>query len=657
MENEQIYMHTADLAKEKFLKLAALFPDCVVESSSNGEVRQSIDLDKLAQEISNTVVKGEEERYRFTWPGKKNAIVEANASINRTLRPNVEKSVNYDKTQNLYIEGDNLAVLKMLREPYLHKVKMMYFDPPYNTGKDFVYTDKFAESTDDYIKNSGQVDEDGNQLVQIGESEGRFHTKWLNMIYPRLKVAKDLLADDGVVFISIDYHEVANLRKICDEIFGEANYVGEVIWETATDNNPTQIAMQHEYIECYAKNLKAQPNWAIMSDKAEIINQKYRELKAVESNPQVIQKQLRAWINSMKKSNEVDLSGVSHYNYVDDIGVFYPGNSANTRPGGYTYDIIHPVTGKVCAKPENGYRWPKPTFDAADKRGDVLWGEDETTIPKIKKRIETATEMLKSYYYEDNRKTTSDLKDLFDGHKVFDNPKSLKLIEKLINFTTDKDSLVMDVFSGSASTAHAVMELNAQDGGHRKYILVQVPASIEQTQEASKMGFKNICELGEERIRRAGQKILSDYSLTEDKLDIGFRVLEDADSNLEDVFYHPKDYSSNLFGKEFEKLANNIKPGRTGEDLLFQTMLEMDIPLSASIVKENINGKDVFNVADGVMYACFEQGINDELITTIAKRQPLYFVTAQDSLESDSVIANLDTIFKTYSKDTTRKIL
>lgn len=657
MDTSKIQMHTADLAQENFQKLAALFPDCVVEASKDGKVGMSIDMDKLAQEIGNTVVEGNDERYQFTWPGKRQAIVEANASINHTLRPDHDKSKYFDTTQNLFIEGNNLPVLKMLREPYLHQVKVVYLDPPYNTGKDFVYSDKFAQSTDDYLHSSGQVDEEGQQLVANGESEGRFHTNWLNMMYPRLRIIKDLLAEDGVVFISIDYHEVTNLRKICDEIFGESNYVGEIIWETATDNNPTQIAMQHEYIECYAKNLKAQPKWAIMSEKAEIINKKYRELKAQNDDPQVIQKELRAWINSMKKSNEVDLSGVSHYNYVDEKGVFYPGNSANTRPGGYTYDIIHPVTGKVCAKPENGYRWPEATFWDADKRGDVLWGADETTIPKIKKRIETATEMLKSYYYEDNRKTTNDLKELFDGHKVFDNPKSLKLMEKLFNFTTTKDSLVMDIFAGSATTAHAIMELNAQDGGHRRYILVQVPAAIEENQEAFKMGYKNICELGEDRIRRAGEKLLKDYKLTKETLDVGFRVLTDAESNMVDEFYNPKEYNGNLFQTEFEKLANNIKQGRTGEDLLFQTLLEMDIPLSSSVKTEEIDGKKVFNVGDGILYACFEPGISNDMVTNIAKRHPLYFVTAQDSLESDSVIANLDTIFRTYSKDTTRKIL
>ena len=614
---------------------------------NRGGVKLGVDFEKLKAELSLDIIAEGEERYQFTWPDKRAAVRLANTPTTMTLRPCREESVDFDNTQNLYIEGDNLDVLKVLRETYLGKVKMIYIDPPYNTGNDFVYYDEFDVNKNIEEERNGLWDEDGNQTLSNFErntaANGRFHTDWLNMIYPRLKVAKDLLTKDGVIFISIDDNEVENLRKICDEVFGEHNFVGNLILKTATDNNPSQINIEHEYMICYAKNRVLQSNWTRISEAAQLIKKQYMFLKAECVSNEEIQEKLRKWI----KANKERLPQVAHYNNVDDKGVYSSSsNSSNPHPGGYMYDILHPVTNLPVPKPANGWRWPETTFWAYANDGEVEWGKDESTQPHIKKRIETSQDYLRTIIYEDNRATTKNVADLFEGRKVFDNPKPTSVLKRVIDYVTNADSLVLDFFSGSATTAHAIMKLNAEDGGNRKFIMVQLPELTDENSEAYKAGYKNICEIGKERIRRAGRKIKEELGVGSEKLDTGFRVLKLDSSNMEDVYYTPQDFSlQSLFNE-------NVKSDRTNEDLLFQVMLDRGIELSAKIESKQIAGKEVHFVDDNFLVACFDNNVNETTITEIAKLKPVYFVMRDSSAANDNVIDNFEQIFKHYSPDT-----
>lgn len=599
-------------------------------------------------------MRGGVERYQFTWPDKKKSVVLANQPTSKTLRLVREKSVGRDgtpgsiETENIYIEGDNLDALKILQETYLGKVKMIYIDPPYNTGNDFIYEDDFSQSSDEYLGNSGQIDDEGNRLVQNTESNGRFHTDWLNMIYPRLRLAKDLLSDDGVIFISIDDHEQDNTKKVCDEIFGISNFVGMLILKTATDNNPSQINTEHEYMLCYAKNKKKQSNWLRTSEAAKKIMEKYRELKGNGFSIDEIQKELRKWI----KSNKAELPQVAHYNCVDEKGVYSSsGNSSNPHPGGYMYDILHPLTRLPVPKPQNGWRWPEKTFLNYASNGEVEWGGNESTQPHIKKRIETAVDYLRSLIYEDNRATTKMVADLFDGKKIFDNPKPMMVLSRIIDYVTNEDSVILDFFSGSATTAHAVMQLNAEDGGNRKFIMVQLPEKCSFDSEAYKVGYKNICDIGEERIRKAGRKIKEETP--DANIDVGFRVFKIDSSNMKDVYYKPSDFEQG----QIELFADNIKEDRSSEDLLFQIMLDLGVLLSSKIEEEVIEGKKVFSVADGYLIACFDSNVTDDVVREIAKRKPFYAVFRDSSMATDSVATNFEQIFETYSPETVRKVL
>lgn len=667
---EKLKMQSADMAERNIEMLGQMFPDCLTEAiDDDGKVVRAIDFDKLKQEVARDVVEGADERYQFTWPDKRKAIRMANAPTTKTLRPCREESVDFDNTENLYIEGDNLEVLKLLRENYLGKVKMIYIDPPYNTGNDFVYNDDFRIKNEEFMAQSGLFDDEGRRMadpmVQNTESNGRFHTDWLNMIYPRLKVAKDLLSDDGVIFISIDDNEVGNLRKVCDEVFGEQNFVGNLILKTATDNNPSQINIEHEYMICYARNRILQSNWTRRSEAASLIIEQYIQLKSTCTTNAEIQDRLRKWI----KANKDRLPQVAHYNNVDDRGVYSSSsNSSNPHKGGYMYDILHPITHLPCPKPVNGWRWPEKTFWAYANDGEVEWGLDETTQPHIKKRIETSKEYLKTIIYEDNRATTKNVADLFGGKKVFDNPKPTSVLKRIVDYVTSSDSLVLDFFSGSATTAHAVMQLNAEDGGKRKFIMVQLPELTDEKSEAYKTGYKNICEIGKERIRRAGKKILNELGVgngelgicnsDNSKLDIGFRVLKLDESNMKDVDYTPAETPVDAQQEMmFDDLVDNIREGRTAEDLLFQVLPECNLPLSSKIEERELYGKRVFVVNDGYLVACFDSDINEAVITAIAKQRPYYFVMCDRSMATDNVADNFDQIFDAYSKETIRRIL
>lgn len=624
-----------------------------------------IDFDKLKQELSDYIVEGAEERYQFTWPDKKKAILTANSKINKTLRPCRKESVNFDTTENLYIEGDNLEVLKLLQETYLGKVKMIYIDPPYNTGSDFVYRDNFTMDKDEYMENSGQSDEDGNRMVQNLESNGRYHTDWLNMMYPRLKLARDLLADDGVIFISIDDNEQENLKKICDEIFGSDNFVGELILQTSTDNNPRQINTEHEYILCYVKDIHKQIAWQSESEKAQLILEEYRLLKLKYGNNTIeIQKHLRTWI---KKNKDV-LSGVSHYDNVDEKGVFHDGDIANTVFGGYKYDVIHPITKKVCKVPDKGFRFAQSTMQEMIKNNDIMFGKDENTLIKPKKRLENAKDILRSVIYEDGRSSTKEFEQLM-SRDIFQNPKSCTILKRLMGFIVSDDDIVMDFFSGTGTIADTVMRLNHEKKLHVKYVLIQLQENLDKALQTSDSRNKKtvvnaikfldsinkphtICEIGKERIRRAGAKIKSEHPEAKD-LDIGFRVLKCDSSNMKDVYYTPSEtVNMNMFD-----LVDNVKEDRTAEDLLFQCMLEFDAPLSSAIETMTIGDKTVYNVAGGHLMACFDTDVTEEVITEVAKLEPSYFVMRDSSLANDSVAANFEQIFKTYSPSTERRVL
>jgi adenine-specific DNA-methyltransferase len=594
-----------------------------------------IDFDQLRQELSKDIVEGPEERYQFTWPEKRNAIRLANTPTTDTLRPCREESVDFDNTQNLYIEGDNLEVLKLLREDYLGKVKMIYIDPPYNTGNDFVYNDDFAQKSDEYVHNSGQEDEEGNRLVTNAESNGRFHTDWLNMIYPRLKVARDLLTDDGVIFISIDDNEVENLKKLCDELLGSSNFIAQIVWERAFApiNLKKHFSVSHDYILIYGKDIN------------------------------------KTICNGLPRTNETN----SRYSNPDNDprGVWQSDNSTvGPAIADKVYEIIAP-SGRVITPP-SGRCWlySKERFEEMIKDNRIWFGDDGNNVPRVKRflsEVKQGLTPMSIWKYSEvghSQDASQKLKQLFDGRSYFEYPKPVELIKRCIVLYSSKKDIVLDFFSGSATTAHAVMQLNSEDGGNRKFIMVQLPELTDEKSEAYKAGYKNICEIGKERIRRAGKKIKDeltakqqDAGMFDDKedkaaqLDTGFRVLKLGSSNMNDVYYTPSDFSEKTLFDE------NIKEDRTDEDLLFQTMLELGIGLSAQIEKKQIAGKDVFVVSDGYLIACFDEKVNEEVIKEIAKLKPYYFVMRDSSLEKDNVADNFDQIFDEYSKDTIRKIL
>ena len=593
-------MQTLDGVQNNIDKIAALFPNCITEKvDEKGQLVHSIDFDKLRQELSSEIAEGREERYQFTWPNKKKAILLANSPINATLRPCREESVDFDNTQNLYIEGDNLDVLKCLRETYLGKVKMIYIDPPYNTGNDFVYDDDFAESTSEYLANSGQYDEQGNRLVANTESNGRFHTDWLNMIYPRLKVARDLLTEDGVIFISIDDNEVVNLKEICNEIFGSSNFVSQIVWEQGRKSMAAQIAINHEYCLIYCKNrienikndsLKSNHNWSDKKEGLEQIYNEYENLKNIYgSDYNAIEKGIKAFYKSLSDDNPAKRQ--SQYKCVDSKGLYFPGDIAQGTGNGGRFEILHPITRRPCKLPKGGWRFGESKLPELLRENRIHFGEDETKVPCLKRYLkETEYEVASSVFYKDGRGASKRLQVLFDN-SIFDFPKDEEIIKRFVAYVTSyNDSnepiIVLDFFSGSATTAHAVMKLNAEVGGNRKFIMVQLPEKTELNSEAYKAGYKTICDIGKERIRRAGKKIKEELAVkqhderitTRQKeltLDIGFRVLKLDSSNMENVYYSPVEYSQQeLFAK-----TENVKSDRTGEDLLFQVMLELGATL------------------------------------------------------------------------------
>ena len=626
----------------------------------HGDIVRAIDKDILMQEISATIVEGADERYQFTWPDKKNSILLANAPINKTLRPCKEESVDFDTTENLYIEGDNLEVLKLLQETYLGKIRMIYIDPPYNTGNDFVYDDNFEMSSSDWDSQSGEYDENGmklshgtieyhrdnlgnKKLVLNSNSNGRFHTDWLNMIYPRIKIAKDLLTDDGVIFISIDDNEQDNLKKICNEIFGECNFIAEFfIASNSSKNNARFVSVSHEYMVCYARNKEAIAyEWKVKKNAADEFENRAKTLLQSGMSFDEIHQEL---LGLVKYPRFYDFD---HYTYADKGGVFRTDNAGGVSKGNFDTEIIHPITKKNCAKPSGGWRYKDEEIKKMLENNMFYFGDDETVIPQPKRYLhDYMYQVPKSLMFFDSQASTKWLK----NEKIpFDFPKSIDLMKHIISILPN-DSIILDFFSGSATTAHATMLLNAEDDGKRKFIMVQLPEKTDEKSEAKKLGFNTICEMGKERIRRASIKIKKEK---DSNFDGGFRVLKCDSSNMKDVYYNPSEFELSLL----DRMEDNIKEDRTPEDLLFQVMLDLGVLLSSKIEEITIAGKKVFNVADNFLIACFDKDVNDEVVKEIAKKKPYYFVMRDSSMANDSVATNFEQIFATFSPDSVRKVL
>ena len=661
---DKMRMHTVDITDENIKKIGELFPNCITERLDvNGKPETAIDFDMLRQELSKNIVEGPQERYQFTWPDKKKAIRLANTPSTMTLRPCREESVNFDTTENLYIEGDNLEVLKLLRENYLGKIKVIYIDPPYNTGSDFVYEDDFSQEIAVYYENSGQTDIVGNRLVQNTESNGRFHTDWLNMIYPRLKVARDLMTDDGVIFISIDDNEVDNLRKVLDEIFGIDNFQAKISYvrKTSGKQDSTNFVKSTEYILVYSKTsawdcktLIAGENVINRYNKEDEVGRKYRETD------------LRKTGNADRREDRPLMYYPFYYNKIDGTLIVSDKKRQDLKDHGYIE--IFPI------KPDGSDgRWRWGYSSAIDnieflRAGEMQKYKGKYTIYEIDyidKKGDVRT--VKEHTFWDRKEFNSDnammeFKALGFSNQLFPFPKSSDLIKHIIYLANCEGEYVMDFFSGSSTTAQAVMKINAEDGGNRKFIMIQLPEVTDEKSEANKCGYKNICEIGKERIRRAGKMILSEMKANEDEglfadfndtkhLDVGFRVLKLDSSNMEDIYYRPEESTEKTL---FE---DNIKPNRTPEDLLFQVMLECNIPLSDKIEKKKVDGKEVFSVKDGYLIACFDADVNEKTILSVAKMKPYYFVMRDSSLETDNVADNFEQIWEAYSKDTIRRII
>ncbi len=636
---DKLNMQTTNIVDENIKRIGELFPNCLTERlNDEGKPEVAIDFDQLRQELSKDIVEGVEERYQFTWPDKRNAIRLANAPTTDTLRPCREESVDFDNTQNLYIEGDNLQVLKLLRENYLGKVKMIYIDPPYNTGNDFVYNDDFSQSAGEYMHNSGQEDEEGNRLVANTESNGRFHTDWLNMIYPRLKVAKDLLSEDGVIFISIDDCELKNLENVCNEIFGESNFVANMIWQsTAGSNTGTDIVTVTENILVYTKcRNRFEFDGKLTDDNSFSFVDEY------------VKERGKYTIDKMDRRRVA-----GHYSEalnfpieMPDGTLRWPGGTTERNSEGWNY--LWSKT-KVQWGLENGF--------IVFKKSGTEWNVYNKRYAKVDNEGKPCERSIpfRNLITSDQSNTaqgTAEQRMLFE-FRPFDFPKPTSLLSQLLLTAVrrSENSIILDFFSGSATTAHAVMQLNAEDGGKRKFIMVQLPEETAEDSEAYKAGYKNICEIGKERIRRAGKKIKEESPLTTQDLDTGFRVLKLDSSNMQDVYYTPSEFN------EQKLFDDNIKPDRTEEDLLFQTMIELGIELSAKIEKRSIAGKTVWSVSDGYLMACFDEEVNETTITEIARQQPYYFVMRDSSLANDQVADNFEQIWEEYSKDTVRKII
>ncbi|ELI8091455.1 site-specific DNA-methyltransferase [Yersinia enterocolitica] len=659
---EKLKMHSPNLTQDNIASIRDLFPGCVTEAKGeDGSVKLAVDFDQLRQELADSIVEGPQERYHLNWPGKREALLTANTPIAKTLRPCRDESVDFDSTKNLFIEGDNLDALKLLQDNYLGKIKMIYIDPPYNTGNDFIYEDDFSVTPSDFLKRSNQVDASGNRLVINAESNGRFHSDWLSMLYPRLKLARNFLRDDGVIFVSIDDVEFPNLRKILDEVFGESNFLATLVWDRNRKNDAKYFSVGHEYMVVYAKNepLLSQNQIIFRGEKdgVEDVRSEFDRLKAIHgSDWAAVRQGLLEFYRSipdddsrapLKRFTKVDGKGP----YRDDGNINWPGG------GGPTYEVMHPETQKPCKLPTSGWRYPNPTrFWEEVAKGRVVFGQDETTVPRVRTSLfENSDQVMTSVHYSYAQTSTNEFNTLFDGRRVFENPKPISDLRRLIAYVTGPDDLICDFFAGSATTAHAVMKLNAEDGGNRRHMMVQVAEAINEKHEAYLAGFKTIPELSRERIRRAGKKVLESACHENWNKDVGFRTLKIDTSNMADVYYTP----DALHEANLDLFVENIKPDRTPEDLLFQVMLDWGVDLSLPINKQSIQGKDVFFVDGNVLAACFDASgsIDEAFVKELAKHQPLRVVFRDAGYKNSAVKINVEQIFKLLSPVTEVKCI
>lgn len=620
---DKLKMHTPDIAEQNYKKLAALFPDAITETTDeDGNIIRAIDKDVLMQEINTKVIDDGQERYQFTWPDKRKSMVMANAPISKTLRLEKEKSVGRDGTpggvdsENIYIEGDNLDALKLLQETYLGKVKMIYIDPPYNTGKDRIYKDNFFQKVSDYLNDSNQTDEEGNRLVVNTDSSGRFHTDWLNMMYPRLRIAKNFLANDGIIFVSIDESEASNLKKIMEEIFGQSNYLTDIIWKHTqqSKNDEPHFSKQYNHIITFAKDINS-------------LGELYFERSAKD--------------NKNYSNPDSDPKGAWR--------------SGDVRSPNYRETLRYTVTapnGNIIQPPSNGWRWSENSLKEKIKTGEIKFKKDNSGIIRkiylCNQPGRTPENLWEGSDFGTTRQATALIKQLFNGVQVFDTPKPIELINKMLQIASDKEAIILDFFSGSATTAHAVMQQNYEDGGKRKYILIELPQTTNSV--AYKAGYNTTCDIGEERIRRSSKKIREE---TGADIDYGFRCFKVDSTNMKDVYYDP----AHLEQLNLDGYVDNIKNDRTSEDLLIQVMLDLGILLSSDIETQEINEKKVFSVADGYLLACFDKDVTEETVIEIAKKKPFYAVFRDNSIANDSVAANFEQIFETYSPETVRKVL
>lgn len=651
---DKLKMESIDMTAQNIEKIGAMFPNCITETKDeNGKPKKAINFELLKQMLSGEVLDGDE-AYEFTWVGKKAAIVEANKPIRKTLRPCVEESKDWNTTENLYIEGDNLEVLKLLQESYLGKVKMIYIDPPYNTGNDFIYNDDFKMTGEEYADELGTTDEDGNRMFKNTDTNGRFHSDWCSMLYSRLSLARNILTEDGVILINMDENEIANLQKLCAEVFGEANDLGTIVWDKRNPKGDAKgISYQHEYILVYAKNKIAftdtckmqrpKKNAATILNKAKQLFMKITASYTLED----ANAEFGTWMRGQDFSG-----GEKAYNKIDSKGeVYRPVSMAwpnkKKAPDDYFVPLIHPITGKQCPIPDRGWRNPSATMKKMLAEGRILFGKDETTIPNSKYLLsDNMYENIPSLLYFGG----SDTDMLAQMNIPFDTPKVVSICAEHINSFTGKDDIVMDFFSGSATVAHAVMQQNAEDNGNRKFIMVQVPEVIDENSEAYRSGYETICDIGIARIKAAGDKIKSE---TGADIDYGFRVLKLDDSNMTDVYYSADEYDQGMLSM----LESNVKADRTDLDLLFSCLLEWGLPLSMPYCSEQIEGCTVHTYNDGDLIACFDENVPDSVVKTIAKRQPLRAVFRDSSFASSPAKINVTEIFKLLAPDTRVKVL
>ena len=667
---DKLRMESPDLTAQNIDRIAALFPNCVTEmldeehSTPEKKVyKRAVNFELLKQMLSPDVVDGDE-AYEFTWVGKKAAIVEANKPIRKTLRPCMAESKDWDTTENLYIEGDNLEVLKLLQESYLGKVKMIYIDPPYNTGNDFLYRDDFAMSSEEYSEESGATDDTGNRMFKNTDTNGRFHSDWCSMIYSRLLLSRNLLTPDGVIFISIDENEVNTLKAICDEVFGASNFIAELIWSAGRKNDSKYISVSHEYILCYFKDaLWVKDHKILWREKKQGLSDIYAEYERLKKvygeDCNSIEKELKGWYKSLPDGHPA--KDHSHYCRVDKNGIFFADNISWPGGGGPKYQVLHPVTQKPVKIPSRGWLTNEATMKEWIVQGRVEFGKDENGVPTLKSYLKDREYSVPySVFYKDGRAASKRLATLM-GDKVFENPKDEEIIQRIIQFCgTDDGDIILDFFSGSATTAHAMFLADAEQNKHRKFILVQLPETIDPQKEASEKAKKvaqnavnlldtigvphNICEIGKERIRRAGDKIKSESPMTTQDLDIGFRVLKLDDTNMKDVYYAPDDYNQGMLAG----LESNIKDDRTDLDLLFGCLIDWGLPLSLPYKSEQIDGCTVHTYNDGDLIACFDTNIPESVVKEIAQRKPLRAVFRDSGFASSPEKINVFEIFKLY---------